>query len=550
MTNLRWGLSFYIIAITRKIRMSDAANALLTTTADLLEHAAAEYGQRPFIVDGDLVLSFEDTLEQVRAIACALIEDGFVPGQRGVIWAPNSAAWIIAALALQYAGGTLVTLNTRYKGAEAAAVINDSGAHVGFIVDELLGVGYPQMLEGQNCGALQQQIVIGSSADSETFTDMLARGTALLADGEKADALKRARSTVSANTCSDILFTSGTTGRAKGVVTEHGQNLRAFSHFADILGINADDRYLIINPFFHSFGYKAGWLAALLRGATVYPMAVFDVDAVMAAVEAQQITVMPGPPTLFQSILNHPSFDASKFASLKKATTGAAIIPTALIVAMREQLGIDTVLTAYGLSETCGLVTICRAGDSAELIATTSGRAIPDVEVGIMDDTGKLLAAGETGEIVVRGFNVMRGYLDNPDATRETIDDSGWLHTGDVGHLDDAGNLSITDRLKDMFICGGFNCYPAEIENQLMSHPDIAQAAVIGAPDERMGEVGAAFIVPKTNHVIDEAILTRWCREHMANYKVPRYFYSVDSLPLNASGKVLKTELRQQLTNA
>jgi acyl-CoA synthetase (AMP-forming)/AMP-acid ligase II len=256
---------------------------------------------------------------------------------------------------------------------------------------------------------------------------------------------------------------------------------------------------------------------------------------------------MPGPPTLFQSILMHPKLDAFDISSLKKATTGAATIPTQLIVAMRETLGIDTVITAYGLSETCGLVTMCRPGDAPDIIAKTSGRAIPEVEVSIMRQDGTLAPPDETGEIVVRGFNVMQCYFNNEQATSETIDKQGWLHTGDIGSLDGAGNIRITDRLKDMFISGGFNCYPAEIENQLLNHDEVAQAAVVGMPDERMGEVSAAFVVKTPASQLLEADLIDWSRQNMANYKVPRRIIFTETLPLNASGKVLKTELRAML---
>jgi acyl-CoA synthetase (AMP-forming)/AMP-acid ligase II len=276
-------------------------------------------------------------------------------------------------------------------------------------------------------------------------------------------------------------------------------------------------------------------------------MATFDVPQVLNAIKTHAITVMPGPPTLFQSILMHADLAHSDLSSLKKATTGAAIIPTQLIIDMRETLGIDTVITAYGLSETCGLVTMCRQGDPAEVIAQTSGRAIPDVEVGIMRPDGTLAAPHEAGEIVVRGFNVMQCYFNDERATRETIDPEGWLHTGDIGTLDESGNIRITDRLKDMFISGGFNCYPAEIENQLLHHDAIAQAAVVGMSDVRMGEVGAAFVVNKPGTRISEDALIAWCRDTMANYKVPRKIIFLDALPMNASGKVLKTVLRQRL---
>lgn len=526
------------------------------TTVELLQSAATRHGSRPFIVDGADVLSFTDTLNRARELGIALRHDGFQKGGRAAIWAPNSWQWIVAALGVHWAGGTLVTLNTRYKGAEAAAILRASGADTLFVVDHFLGVDYPAQLAGEDCPALTRVITmvngpaghaIGpSTAEPQSLAATLAKGAELLRSNDPS--ISRHPTAIDADTSSDILFTSGTTGRAKGVMTCHGQNLRAFTSFATILGLDSSDRYLIINPFFHSFGYKAGWLAALIAGATVYPLAVFDVPTVLDTIRREQITVMPGPPTLFQSILAQPELDVTALQSLTKATTGAATIPTQLIVAMRDTLGISVVLTAYGLSESCGLVSICRADDSAETIAQTSGRAIPDIELAIMSSTGGLLGPDESGEIVVRGYNVMQGYLDNPEATAETIDSHGWLHTGDIGSLDEAGNLRITDRLKDMYICGGFNCYPAEIEQQLLDHPAIAQAAVVGTPDQRMGEVGAAFVILKPGQDIAADDLLAWCREHMANYKVPRHLQVIDALPLNASGKVLKTELRQRLS--
>ena len=518
-----------------------------TSTAELLDNAAAHFGDKPFIVDDGRSVSFSELATDVQALARALVAEGFSSGDRAAIWAPNCAEWIIAALAIQYVGGTLVTVNTRYKASEARDIISDSGSSFAFVVDAFLGVEYARSLARLNIDGLQHIITIKTpgTSGSDGISEWIETGTAA---GDEVKALCAAqRESVAAGDVSDILFTSGTTGRAKGVVTTHGQNLTAFSTFADILGLDADDRYLIINPFFHSFGYKAGWLAALLKGAAVYPMAVFDVPAVLSAIKTHDITVMPGPPTLFQSILMHPDLDPADIATLKKATTGAAVIPTQLIVDMRHTLGIDTVITAYGLSETCGLVTMCRQGDSPDVIAHTSGRAIPNIEVAIMDTEGRICDADEPGEIVVRGYNVMVGYFNNPEATAETIDADGWLHTGDIGTLDADGNIRITDRLKDMFISGGFNCYPAEIENQLLQHKHVAQVAVIGMPDERMGEVCAAFVVPTPNSGINDASLIAWSREHMANYKVPRRVIFTDTLPLNASGKVLKTTLRTML---
>jgi acyl-CoA synthetase (AMP-forming)/AMP-acid ligase II len=341
-----------------------------------------------------------------------------------------------------------------------------------------------------------------------------------------------------------VIFTSGTTGRPKGVVTTHGQTLRAFDDWSRIVGLREGDRYLVVNPFFHTFGYKAGFLACLMRGATIVPHAVFDVPSVLARVAEERISMLPGPPTLYASILDHPDRSSLDLSSLRLAVTGAAPVPVPLIERMRAELTFERVLTAYGLTEATGVVTICREDDDPETISRTSGRAIPDVEVLVVDDAGAEVERGAPGEIVVRGYNVMQGYFEDAEATAEAVDELGWLHTGDIGVMDDRGNVTITDRKKDMFVVGGFNAYPAEIEGALLRHPSVAQVAVVGVPDDRMGEVGMAFVVPRSGEPVDPDEVIAWARERMANYKVPRRVALVEALPLNASGKVLKHELR------
>jgi acyl-CoA synthetase (AMP-forming)/AMP-acid ligase II len=266
------------------------------------------------------------------------------------------------------------------------------------------------------------------------------------------------------------------------------------------------------------------------------PLKVFDVDAVLRTITAERIDVVPGPPTLYSSLLEHP--DRGALPSLRLAVTGAAVVPTALIARMRAELGFREVITAYGLTECGGLATACRPGDPDEVISLTSGRAVAGVEVRVLAETD------QPGEVLIRGYGVMRGYWDDPAATAEAIDPDGWLHTGDIGVLDTAGNLRITDRLKDMYVVGGFNAYPAEIEQVLVRHDGVSEAAVIGVPDERMGEVGKAFVVPRTGAAVTPDELVAWCREKLANYKVPRAVQLVDALPKNATGKVTKDVLR------
>lgn len=509
----------------------------------LMFDAARRHAGRAVIEDAGVRIDYAELPALALGVSRALMARGINRGDRVAIWASNCADWIIAALGVQCAGGVMVPINTRMKGAEAADVLERSGARLLFVQGEFLGTDYLALLEPHRPASLERLVVMG---DAQPGRDSDMGWAQFIASGQsvsEAQARERA-ATLGADDLCDLLFTSGTTGKPKGVMSGHGQNLQAFSEFVKVLGLVPGDRYLIVNPFFHAFGYKAGWLTCLLAGATILPHPVFDAEAVFQRIAAERISVLPGPPTLYLSMLAHPRLNTTDLSSLRVAVTGAATIPPILIERMRNELGFSVVTTAYGLTECGGLATICNPSDPAQIIAGTSGRAIPGTEVSIRDSDNQELAAGESGEICLRGFHVMQGYFENPEATAEAIDADGWLHTGDVGDLDQQGNLRITDRLKDMFIVGGFNCYPAEIEAGLIEHPAIAQVAVIGVPDERMGEVGCACVVLRAESSLDEAGLISWARERMANYKVPRLVRFFAALPVNASNKVAKNELR------
>ena len=501
---------------------------------NLARWAAARFGDAEAIVDGPTRISFVELAAQARDAARAFVAAGVEPGDRVAIWAPNCWQWIVALLGLQGAGGILVPLNTRYKGAEAAYILNASRAKVLVTADGFLGNGYVELLEAEDVPHLEHTVVL------RAWDDFVASGASV--DPGEVDARVDA---LEPDAVSDMMFTSGTTGRPKGVLTTHGQTLRTFKVWAELIGLREGDRYLLVNPMFHTFGYKAGIVASLLSGSTLVTLPVFDVDAAFAAIPRERITMIPGPPTLYQTMLNHPGLADADLSSLRLAVTGAAAIPVDLVRRMRDDLGFETVTTAYGLTEVTGVATMCRDDDDVETIASTSGRAIPDVEVAVVDDDGVEVPPGEPGEVVVRGYNVMKGYFEDATQTAEAIDRDGWLHTGDVGVMDERGYLRITDRKKDMFIVGGFNAYPAEIESLLLGHPGIAQAAVVGVPDDRLGEVGVAFVVATTGERLDPEEVVAWARGSMANFKVPRRVEVVDALPLNASGKVLKFELRE-----
>ncbi|MDH4041497.1 MAG: FadD3 family acyl-CoA ligase [Gammaproteobacteria bacterium] len=511
------------------------------TLPQVVAEAAAAHGERIAITDGEVRLSYTE-LDAARVQAArAFVAAGLEKGDRVAIWAPNIYQWIVAAIGAQSVGGVLVPLNTRLKGAEAAYILQASGARLLFTVGDFLGVNYPQLLQGQELPGLEQTVMLSGEAEGAmSWEDFLATGA-----GVPGEEVARRAAALAPDDTLDILFTSGTTGKPKGVVTCHGQNIRTFETWSATVDLRSDDNYLIINPFFHSFGYKAGWLAAIIRGAHMLPVPSFDLDEVLARIPRDRISMIPGPPTIYQSLLAHPRRGDYDLSSLRLAVTGAAPVPVALVEQMREELGFEVVVTAYGLTETCGVVSICRADDSAERISHSSGRAMDGVEMKCVDAGGIEVPRGEAGEIWCRGFNVMRGYLDNPEETARAITADGWLRTGDVGVMDADGYVRITDRIKDMFIVGGFNCYPAEIENSLCSMPGVARAAVIGVPDERLGEVARAYLVLAPGAALDEAAVIDWCRANMANYKVPRSVRFLDAFPLNAGGKVLKTELRR-----
>jgi acyl-CoA synthetase (AMP-forming)/AMP-acid ligase II len=524
------------------------------TVPRLMLRAAEQYGDALAIDDATVRLTFTELTQTALQASRAFLAAGIERGDRVAVWAPNIHEWIVCAIGLQAAGGVLVPLNTRLKGAEAGYILAKSGARMLCTVAEFLETDFIEMLRSALGGAgpegrpvvglpaLERIVVLqGKHAGAQGWREFLEQ------TGEvSADRAWRLAESVDPDDVSDILFTSGTTGKPKGVMTCHGQNLRAFASWSELVGLSAGDRYLIVNPFFHSFGYKAGWIAAIMRGATILPQLVFDVPTVLERISRDRVSVLPGPPALYQSLLAHPERSKHDLSSLRLAVTGAAAIPVELVQKMRDDLGFKTVITGYGLTEACGIATMCRYDDDPETIATTSGRAIPHVEVCCADPAGNEVARGEPGEVLVRGYNIMQGYFEDEAATAETVDAAGWLHTGDIGVMDARGYLRITDRIKDMFIVGGFNCYPAEIESIMLGHPEIEHVAVIGVPDVRMGEVGMAFVVPRVGKTLTPKEILRWCKSNMANYKVPRYVATVRELPVNAMNKVQKFVLRER----
>ena len=568
-----------------------------------IRQAERRFGECEAVLDQGRRLSYAEFAARIRQTAGALLANGVGPGDRVCLWAPNRLEWMLVGLGAQYLGAVLVPLNTRYRGAEALDLLVRTRARLLVVDQRFLGTDYVGMLRAAAADRLASDQVAGDQVAGDrvagdrvagdrvaadrvaggrvaggrgpspavdepdravperaavhpvdglrqlaTIVDLAGLGTGCLswpdflgratpASLQRAEVLA---GQVNPDDIADILFTSGTTGRSKGAMSSQRRTLGMARGWADRAQLSEEDRYLIVNPFFHSFGSKAGYLACLLTGALIVPHPVFDAAAVLDLVQRERITVLPGPPAIYQALLEDAGLPSRDLSSLRLAVTGAAMVPQTLIRRMGAELRIRCTLTAYGLTE-APVVTMCTENDDDETVATTCGRPLEWAEVRIAAPGG----AAMPGEVLIRGPYLMIGYLDDPQSTAAAIDADGWLHTGDVGFLDERGYLRITDRITDMFTVGGFNVYPAELEQVISAHPAVRDCAVIGVPDQRLGEVGRAYVCTRPEAILDAEELIAYCRERLANFKVPRTVVLLDELPRNAGGKVVKPQLRQ-----
>jgi acyl-CoA synthetase (AMP-forming)/AMP-acid ligase II len=514
--------------------------AAAETIPGALERSAITHGGRTALIGADRTLAFDALVELVRDYAGAMIGFGLEVGDRVAIWAPNSLDWAVASLAIHFAGGAVVPINARYTRHEASDLVARAGCRL-IVADG--------SVEGRSLA--DEATAFTDSAPVVAFGTPTTTGLARWSDFSQsrgsgaAIELDRRLAALRPDDVSHVQYTSGTTGEPKGAMLCHRAMVKTTVEWAGVVGLTAGDRYPVVSPFSHIGGHKTGLLACLVTGAAALPLPALVMEDFAQLVEDRQVTVIQGPPTLFHSLIERSRSDAAVFNSLRVGVTGAAVIPPSLVRDMYTVLRLDRVVTAYGLTETTGVCTMTRGGDAVEVVAETSGRPIPGVQVKIGDEQGRALPAGQIGEIQVAGVGVMRGYLDDPEATATAVR-HGWLATGDLGWIGEDGNLRIVDRLKDMVVVGGFNVYPAEIERVLLEHPQVSQAAVVGLPDERMGEVPAAFVVPRAGEDPQVASLVEHCGERLAKFKVPRSLWLVDDLPLNAVGKVAKSDLRTE----
>ena len=517
-----------------------------------LVRAARQWPDADALADGSFRLTYRQYLERSVQLARGLITRGVGPGDRVVVWAPNSAEVALTAMAVAFAGGVLVPLNTRFTAYEAAALIRRSQAVAMLAFTDFLGRDYLASL--RELGAVDGlKAVVALRGPSPEGALSLPELLALGEQTGEAEVWARVRALGPAD-ISDILFTSGTTGAPKGAMLRHGASTRAYTEYGRSLGLRHGDRMLGFPPFFHCFGLKAVVLTSVLYGAAVLPVPVFDVRQIATLIAAERITVLQGAPLLFQTLLDDPGVERSSLSSLRVAGPGAMGSSPELYRRLRDELGIRYFSPGYGLTEGTAIGARCYWFDDFETVSTTCGRIAPGIELRLAGVGGSRPGGADgadgpgscDGEILLRGYNVMAGYLDDPDATAQAIDADGWLHTGDIGRVDKFGRLTITGRLKDMFLVGGFNTYPAEIEQTLATHDAVADVSVIGVPDARLGEVGMAFVVLRPGATVTDGELTAWARGRLANYKVPRHWRFVSGLQRNASGKVIKSVLREQ----
>ena len=520
--------------------MSDPGPAL--TLGQMLDRAAARFPDRTAVVFKDERVSYADLKRRADDFARGLLALGLGPGDHVVLWMPNRVEWNVANLAIAKIGAVTVTCNSRYKAFEVEYVLRQSDAGALIMVDRFAAasVDYLEILRElgprDRFPALHHVIVLGSGrpAGALGFDEVERSGRTGRAD--------LAAIRVRSEDPVEMLYTSGTTGEPKGCLLSHGNMFYKCRVYTELHGWTSEDRCLVPVPYFHIFGSMGGIAANCLVGSTQVLMDVFDPFEAMRLIEAERVTIFSGVPTMFITVLGHPAFGTRDLRSLRTGSIGAAPVPVEIMrrILDRERgLGMDA-LVVYGLTEATGGTHWTRPGDPLERRVSTVGVRTAEIEDRVVDPaTGGELPPGQEGELCIKGPTLMIGYYNKPEATAEKIRD-GWLHTGDMAVKDADGYVRITGRLTDMIIVGGFNTYPAEIEDFFLRHPKVLDVSIVGVPDAIMGEAVMAFVIPKDGASLAPEEIVAFARGKIANFKVPRYVEIVDRFPLTGSGKVQK----------
>ena len=520
----------------------------------------------------DLRLTYRQYNEEVNRLAKGLLALGIEKGEHVAVWATNVPEWVMIEIALAKIGAVLVTVNTNCRMSEIEYVLRQGDITTLFMIEEFRSNSYveslyhiaPELknladpirerLQSAALPELKRVILIGNNPrpgphDGPHDGMMLYSQVASLGESMPDDTVHKRQSSLDAHDVIQMLYTSGTTGFPKGVMLTHYGIINQ-AHVSCLIGsLRPDERYVTAMPFFHIAGSLGAVMFGMYLGCTLIPLIYFDAAKELELLDKEKATFSFNVPTMLVAMLNHPRFLAGEFdlSSLREIITGATPVPVVLMEDVRAKMGADCTIV-FGLTESTGTVTETIQTDSFELKSSTVGIPHPHMDIKIADPlTAEPLGFGESGELMTRGFLVMKGYYNMPDRTAEAIDAEGWLHTGDLATMNAYGYVNIVGRVKDMIIRGGENIYPAEIESFLMRHPEIAEAQVVGLPDGFMGEEVAAVIRLKPGSVANDEEVRRYCRDGISRHKVPKYIRFVTSLPLTASGKVKKFELKAQL---
>ncbi|WP_037081061.1 AMP-binding protein [Pseudonocardia spinosispora] len=514
------------------------------TIGDNLDRTAARFGDRDALVEmaSGRRWTYREFVADVDALALGMIDAGLVKGDRVGIWAPNQAEWTLTQYATAKLGIILVNINPSYRTHELEYVLNQAGVRMLVAAPSFKTSDYAAMVEEvrPRCEALERVVLLGSPQWRE-----LATGST----GVRPERLAEVAETLSADDAINIQYTSGTTGFPKGATLSHHNILNNGYFVGETLGYTEEDRICIPVPFYHCFGMVMGNLAATSHGSVmVIPAAGFDPELTLKAVEAERATSLYGVPTMFIAELGLADFESYDLSSLRTGVMAGSPCPVEVMKQVISRMGMSEVQICYGMTETSPVSTQTRADDSLERRVSTVGRVLPHIESKIIDPaTGLTVPRGTAGELCTRGYSVMLGYWGQPDKTAEVIDAARWMHTGDLGVMDEESYVNITGRIKDMVIRGGENIYPREIEEFLYTHPDVLDAQVVGVPDAKYGEELCAWIRmrPGAEPLTSEAV-REFATGKLAHYKIPRYVQIVEEFPMTVTGKVRKVEMRER----
>jgi fatty-acyl-CoA synthase len=507
------------------------------------ERAVARFGDREALVDcaTQRRWTYSELDVEVDEVALGLMALGVAKGDRVGIWAPNCAEWVLVQYATAKIGAVLVNVNPAYRSHELRYVVQQSGLSVLVSAVSHKASDYRAMVEEVRgeCPALRDVVHLGE----QSWRD-------LVETGSRADhhTLDERMATLSFDDPINIQYTSGTTGFPKGATLSHHNILNNGYFVGETVGYSEQDRVCLPVPFYHCFGMVMGNLGATSHGAcVVIPAPAFDPAATLRAVAEERCTSLYGVPTMFIAELGLPDFGSYDLSTLRTGIMAGSPCPVEVMKRVVSEMHMSEVAIAYGMTETSPVSTMTRADDDLARRTETVGRVMPHLEVKLVDPaTGLEVRRGQAGELCTRGYSVMLGYWEEPDKTAEAVDAAGWMHTGDLAVMDDAGYLNISGRIKDMVIRGGENVYPREVEEFLYTHPDVADVQVVGVPDERYGEELMAWVVLRDGAgPLTAEALREFCAGRLAHYKIPRYVHCVEGFPMTVTGKVRKVEMRE-----